>query len=283
MKCAGQLCAALLLLTAVSSSFADDRHSEFDFFPIDHLYPIYIANPLRSTFSFQPLYFSSSDIPASSDRRFDLNMGGTLGIARLHPQDSPELGWQLSLEAGFRGQFDTEYSEDNVGWDGHYALYLDYRHHDSIAYRVGLHHTSSHVGDEYAERTGRQRINYTRQEVLVGAAWHFQPDWLTYLEVARTYDRRNTAVQRSGRAEWGVQYDKDNLFTARLGGYVALDLSTYEENDWERNTTLQAGIRWSAQERLWRLGIEYYDGRSQLGEFFQRHEKYLSLGLWLDI
>jgi hypothetical protein len=210
-------------------------------------------------------------------------MGGILGLARLHPEGHPELGWQLSLEAGFRGQFDTGYSEDNIGWDGHYALYLDYRHSRKIAYRFGMHHTSSHVGDEYAERTGRLRINYTRQEFRLAALWDFRPDWQTYLELARAYDQRNETLQRAGRAEVGLQYEKASLFTPRIGAYAAIDISAYEENDWQRNTTLQVGISWPSQERRWRFGIEYYDGRSQLGEFFQQHEKYFSLGLWLDI
>ena len=181
------------------------------------------------------------------------------------------------------GIVDAAYSEDNIGWDGNYALFLDYRHSKKIAYRLGVHHTSSHVGDEFAERTGRQRINYTRQEWRLGSIWNMTDNWQTYLEVARTFDRRNKALQQSGRAEWGLQYERQNLFWDRIGGYTALDISSYEENNWQANTTVQLGISWPTLKRQWRLGIEYYDGRSQMGEFFQFDEKYLSLGLWMDL
>ena len=272
-----------LILLVFSCPLNAAQTNTFKFFPTTHLYPHYIANPIRSCFSFQTLNFSSSEIPQSSNERFDLNIGGALGIARLQPTLHPDLGWELSLEAGFRGQFDREYSEDNVGWDGHYALFLDYRPSKQLAYRLGLHHTSSHIGDEYAERTGHQRINYTRQEVRLGSTWSFTHHWQTYIEVASAYDLRNQVLQRAGRAEWGLQYDHTTYFSSHLGGYAALDISAYEENDWQRNSTLQIGISWPSQERRWRLGIEYYAGRSQLGEFFQYQERYLGLGLWLDL
>lgn len=138
------------ILIQPHSLLAETQFSQFSFFLVDHLYPHYIANPVRSTFSFQAMKFSNSDIPQSGDQRFGINMGANLGLVRLHPENNPD-----------------------VGWDGHYALFLDYRHSKKIAYRLGIHHTSSHIGDEYIERTGRQRINYTRQEIRLGNAWSF--------------------------------------------------------------------------------------------------------------
>lgn len=284
----GQTTSLRILLTLAitvwsTPLFATQATSTYLFFPVDHLYPHYLANPLRSSFSFQMLNFSASDIPQSSHKRFDLNLGGTFGILRRHPRGQSNLGWQLSIEAGFRGQFDTEYSEDNLGWDGLYALFLDYRPSQQLAFRFGFHHTSSHIGDEFAERTGRQRINYTRQEIRLGTLWNFAQHWQTYAEVANGYDLRNSQLQKPGRFEGGIQYDHKTLFNPHLGGYAALDISGYAENDWQRNISFQAGISWPAKERHWRLGLEYYDGRSQLGEFFQYHEHYLGIGIWLDL
>ncbi|MFO7602783.1 MAG: DUF1207 domain-containing protein [Gammaproteobacteria bacterium] len=273
----------LMSLLIYSRCLAASESWRLAYFPTDHLYAHYLANPLHSNFSFQYRHITHSAIPQTGDRRFALSIGGNLGLIRLHPVDQPQRGWQLSLEAGGRGEFDTTYSEDNIGWDGLYGLFLDYRHNHRLAYRLGMHHTSSHIGDEYAERTGWQRINYTRQEVRLAALWAFIEHGQTYLEIAHAYDRRNQVLQQPGRAEWGIQYKRDRLFQHYPGGYVALNISTYEENDWDTNTTLQAGIHWPAGERLWRLGLEYYDGRAQMGEFFLFNEKYISLGLWMDL
>jgi hypothetical protein len=36
-------------------------------------------------------------------------------------------------------------------------------------------------------------------------------------------------------------------------------------------------------DRTWRLGVELYDGRPNLGEFFQDSEAHVALGVWLDL
>jgi len=245
-------------------------------FPIDQLYPDYIANPLRSTFSAKSLFFEKTSIANTSRRRFDLKLGGRLGLYRKN-------SWQLTLEGGFHGQFDADNSEDNIGWDGIYALSLDIHTSEALAYRLGIHHISSHVGDELAERTGRQRINYTRQETRAGIMWTFSPHWQSYAEIAWGHDLRNKSLQRPWRTELGIQYEKPQYFFKQLGWYIALDHSLYEENNWDINTTMQMGIVSEQNKRHWRLGLEYYNGRSQLGEFFQDREKYIGIGIWIDI
>jgi len=68
-----------------------------------------------------------------------------------------------------------------------------------------------------------------------------------------------------------------------MGWYTALDLSATEERDWRVDTSLHLGLLMDQGDRTWRLGIEYYKGRPNMGEFFQDEESYISLGLWLDI
>jgi hypothetical protein len=252
-------------------------------FPLTRLYPNYIANPQRSTLSAQYMSFDKTEIANTTRRRDDLKMGGMLGVVRVHDTDTPDLGWQFTVEAGFHGQFDPGHSADNIGWDGVYAFMLEMRPSEMLAHQFAVHHVSSHVGDEYAERTGRLRINYTRQEVRYGAAWTFMPHWLAYGELGYGYDLRNEDLQEPWRAEVGGQYENSRMWWNDLGLYVALDLSSYEENDWGINTAIQFGFVISRNERRWRMGLELYDGRSQIGEFFQDDERYIGFGVWMDI
>jgi len=249
-------------------------------FPTDQLYTEYIANPLRSTFSAQTLFFDKTSIANTSLRRFSLKVGGRLGIyRRIYSQ----FAWQITLNGGFHGQFDAEQSQDNIGWDGLYGMSFDIRTSDSLAYRLAVHHTSSHIGDEIAERTGRKRINYTRQETRAGIMWTFIPKWTSYAEIAYGHDLREKSLQRPWRAELGLQHEKPQYFSEQIGWYMALDLSSYEESNWDINTTVQMGIVSTLNKRKWRFGFEYYDGRAQLGEFFQDTERYIGIGLWIDI
>ena len=46
----------------------------------------------------------------------------------------------------------------------------------------GTKHDSAHVGDEHSERTGRQRIGYTREELVAGVSWRPARKWRIYAE-----------------------------------------------------------------------------------------------------
>jgi len=249
--------------------------------PDYQIYPVNLADPRRPQFSAQTLYIDKTTIKDTGNRIYDLKMGGRLGLYHLAPEINSRLGWLLSLDVGFHGQFDAEHSEDNIGWDGVYSLLLSYRPNQKVAFKLGAYHVSAHIGDEYAERTGRVRINYTREELQAGLNLELVNNVQWYAEAGRAYDQRNKAVQKPWRLKTGLQYWPDTKPTK--GWYAGLDLGASEERDWNVDTTLQWGWLIPSGTRLWRVGLEYYDGKTQLGEFFQDDERYISIGLWIDI
>lgn len=249
--------------------------------PATHLYAPYIADPRRPNFSFQLMTFSASDVADSGERRYGVKFGGLFEVVEARSRDGSDRGWQLGLEGGFIGQFDRTRSEDLIGWDGIYGAFAAWRPSAALAYKLGLHHISAHVGDEYAERTGRRRINYTRGEVVAGLRASPGGRWHAYAEAGWAYDLRNDAVQRPWRAQLGVEYAAP--WRASAGWYAAADAYASEERDWRIDRTLQAGLAVRRGARTWRFGIEHYRGRSLLGEFFQHDERYTSLAVWLDL
>lgn len=250
-------------------------------FPEQQLYPVNLADPRRIQFAAKYLYFSHTGIASTSDRRFDLKLGGRFGLLHLPKEGSEDLGWLLSLDAGFHGQFDVSASQDNIGWDGIYALMLSYRPDQTMAFKIGAYHISSHVGDEYIERTGRTRINYTREELQAGMNLSLSDRWQWYIEAGRAYDLRNQQLQEPWRAQTGLQYRSAGR--QQQAWYAGLDIGATEERDWQKDISLQLGWQIPTATRVWRVGLEAYDGKAQLGEFFQDDERYLGLGLWLDV
>ncbi len=255
------------------------------FAPGSDLYPRYIADPLRPTMAIQ--YMSvSSDIPETGDRRFLFDLGGRFGLLRIHPAEQTEAGFQIDLQAAFLGMFDLEYSSDGIGWDGLYGMLLTWSSGRGTALKFGMQHDSSHVGDEYMERTGRLRIGYTREEIVLGLSRELMPHLLVYGEGAYGSTLANEEVQEPWRLQGGLQYeDADRLLRGRLGWYAALNVTSYEENDWDANFSIQAGLLAPAREldRSFRLGVAYYHGRSLIGEFSQFDEEYISVGFWIDL
>lgn len=254
--------------------------------PSGDLYPRYIADPRRPGFTIAAASFSDSDIPDAGDSRFILRLGGRYGFMRFYPEGRPDHGFQIDAEGGFFGHFDRDNSTDNIGWDGLYGLQLAWAGGGGLAVRFGLFHDSSHVGDEYAERTGRERIEYTRQEYRGGLSWRFAPGWRVYGEVGWGWDLRNEELMEAWRAQYGLEYESPfSLWSGRAGWYVATDIATYDEDDGDINFTLQGGLMYRLDElgRVYRIGLELYDGRSHIGEFFQHKERYVAFGFWFDL
>ncbi|MGM0452000.1 MAG: DUF1207 domain-containing protein [Thermodesulfobacteriota bacterium] len=256
------------------------------FGPGDRLYETYIANPMRPVFAFNSISVKDSDLPDAGDRRFLLKLGGRKGFLRLHRAGRPDSGFQFDLQAAFLGMFDRENSLDNIGWSGLYGAQVNWANGSGLAFKLALEHDSSHVGDEYIERTGRKRINYTRQEYVFGASFHHFTYWRIYGDVGRAFDLRNPAVQEKWRARGGVEFEADELFwNDSAGFYAAVDFNAYEESDWDADVTAQAGLVVPIETlgHTYRIGLHYRDGRSVIGEFSQFNETYYGIGFWLEI
>jgi hypothetical protein len=252
-------------------------------FPVGDVYPVYIADPHRPMTAVMPQFYSRVGIYDSTDVRTGLAVGGRFGILRLTPVSPGGRTWQLSVDAGLNAQFDSNQKLDNVGWDGKYGLTLTTANGGPLSLRVAIFHDSAHIGDEYAERTGRTRIDYTREEFAFGFAVRPARGWRFYAEGAYAHFLL-TEEQRPWRAQGGLEYTRrPSLLGGRFAWYAAVDFSGTEERDWRLDTSVQTGITTTSGGRRWRLGVQYNDGAPPMGEFFQDTEAWFTLGIWIDM
>lgn len=255
------------------------------FSPGSDLYPRYIADPRRPRFALMVQRMLDSEIEEAGDGRIGVMMGGCYGFLRAIHEGNPEGGVQLDIEAGFLGQFDSEASLDAIGWDGFYGFMFSWKPSGPLSFRFAIQHDSAHVGDEYAEETGRMRINYTREElVLAGAVQPFK-GFHGYVELGWAYHRGDERL-KPWRLQMGLQYESELLWwDGHVGWYAGIDNVVWDERDWQSTTTFQAGISIKVTDlaRSWRIGLQAGNGRSVVGEFFEYDEKYVSLGLWMEL
>lgn len=252
-------------------------------FPADDVFPVYIADPHRPGNAATVHFYTHVGIADSSDVRAGLKAGGRFGVLRIDPPVPEGRSWQVSIDAGLDAQFDSYHKLDDIGWDGNYGLTFTTASGGPLSFKLGLLHCSSHVGDEYMERTGRQRIGYTREEVAFGIGYRLSRSWRAYGE-AGVASKEGTEEQAPWRAEAGLEYEsRPRLFGGRFAWYLALDLASWQERDWRLDAVLQGGIESKAHGRTWRIGGEYSNGRPPLGEFFQDTESRLTLGIWVDL
>lgn len=274
--------AASAAQTASAAAPSGPSHA-WSFFPDDDLYPQYIADPLRPQSAVMLAGLPSSGIPDSGDLRFLLRLGGRYSIARRHPTGQPDRGLQIDFEGGFFGQFDMRHSQDNIGWDGLYGLRLAYKGGGPWAFTLASRHDSAHVGDEYAQRTGRERIGYTREEVVLGASWAPSRFWRAYGEAGWGYNRIES--EQPIRLQMGIEHvGRKGLFRGDLPWYAALDANVYKESDLEVRVSAQLGMIFPTRRGTdrYRAALELVSGRSVLGEFSMNDETYLALGWYFD-
>ena len=251
-------------------------------FPPNDFYPRYIADPLRPQNALTIQWLPHTELEDTTAGRFGLRTGGTLGIYRWHPEGDTDLGWQLSFEGGMSAQFDIGYSWDNTGWDGFYGLTLAWKPKHNLGFRIGSKHDSSHIGDEYSDRTGIQRIHYTREDAILGVSWELMPRWVLYSELGYG---NGYAGSLTATIQVGTQYNTEQTYWKNRASYfVAFNSRSYEESDWRTRVTIQTGFMIPVGNRssVHRIAIEAGLGRSVMGQFAHYDESWVAIGWFYD-
>lgn len=253
------------------------RQHQLDWFPSRLLYPAYLADPRRAKFAFKRLNVSDPDIPETGNSRFHLSAGNRFGILRYGK-------WQFDIHAGAFLDFDIDNSQDNIGWDGLFGWMLSRQFGRSTVAKLEYNHQSSHRGDEYIERTGFNRIDYTRAELNLGISHVVTPEVRFYGEGGWATTTNNETLQDDGRIQAGIEYMRPYpVRKTPTGFYLAGDVQALEATDWDVTTNVQAGMFLMQPETTWRTGLEYRSGRPVIGEFIQNDEDYIGWGIWIDL
>ena len=252
-------------------------------FPSGDVYHVYVADPHRPTNALVESSIFDNTIPDMGSPITRLAAGGHFGMLRIGPAKPGGRTWQVSIEAGFDALFDAKNRLDAVGWDGNYGLTLTTASSSRLGLKIAVLHVSAHLGDEYQERTGRERINYTREEVAVGVAWQWSPRWRTYFETGGAYKMGHPSLE-TWRAQSGLEFDSGPGPCGRkFACYAAVDVSTLEERRWRVDVTANVGIVVHGLGRTTRLFVEWHDGRPTPNEFFLDSLSSLSVGIKIDL
>ena len=191
--------------------------------------------------------------------------------------------WQVSIDGGLDAVFDGQHRLDGIGWDGNYGLSVTTASSSPWSFRFALQHLSAHLGDEYQERTGRQRRNYTREEIAVAAVRRLGPRSRAYGEIGGAYVTR-AEIQDPWRLQAGIEHEGVRRFLwNEFTWYAAADFQSMQERGWRIDAAIEAGlVKWT-NARAYRIGASYVDGRPTLGEFYDLTERYFALFLKMAI
>ncbi|MGH8545024.1 MAG: DUF1207 domain-containing protein [Gammaproteobacteria bacterium] len=196
------------------------------------------------------------------------------------------IDWQAGLQAGVFSIFDLNAdSSDLINSDFFVGLPISARY-GPLSAQVRVFHQSSHLGDEFLLRprgagatVDRINLSYEGADLRLSVKpW----DWLRlYAGGGAIFDAEPDLD--AWMAQGGFEITSpDPIYSNLLYPIVALDVQSFEESDWGVNYSARAGVEvrseWLAARRL-QLVMEYFNGRSPNGQFYDRDIEYFGPGL----
>ncbi len=245
--------------------------------PTDLLYTSYLAGPKEPRMALAILH--ERDI----GWQMELEAGARVGILRYGSLNDNVLeGWQLDVEGAGPPRLNMEEEMDLDATDFRVGVPLTWRR-GAYQAKFAYYHTSAHVGDEYIERNpGFQRINYVRDAFVLGGGYFPDPDLRLYAEIGYAFNTDGGA--QPWELQFGVEFspvEHSGIFGApfwAINGYLR------EEVNWGGNVNIMVGWQWRGDRNnhLFRIGLQYLDGKTMQYAFFNNSEQFVGFGTWYD-
>jgi hypothetical protein len=213
---------------------------------------------------------------------WDTTLGARVGLLRYGTENNiwPE-GWQLDVEGAAFPRLMLENDRDLNSADFRAGMPLT-RRVGPWEMKFGYYHYCSHLGDEFVlTHPGFRRINYVRETVILGLAAYLSPN-------LRLYSEAGYAVHVDGESQpWEFQFGADWSPAEPSGPcgapFFAINCHLRQENDFGGNMTVESGWQWRGTAgHLFRIGMRYFNGMSEQGQFFDTFEEQVGVGLWYD-
>jgi hypothetical protein len=204
------------------------------------------------------------------------------GVFPLLEDDAPWGGrWQIGVLGSVFALFDrASVSQDLINNDYFVGVPINWRKGRWSA-QARYYHQSSHLGDEFLLRgTGTPRINLSFEVADLRLSYDIDEEFRVYGGGGRVL--RSEPHLHPWLAQLGGEYTADWTFLRdTLRPVAGLDLQAREFQDWTPDLSLRAGVQLDNRlvaGRKVQLLLEYYNGKSPNGQFFQEDIEYLAVG-----
>ena len=247
---------------------------------VGRLFEPLVADPRWPHFFASYNYYETSG-DDSLENIASVGFGETISLVRKTFANN--LRVEGGIQAGVFAIFDVEAeSKDLVNADYFVGPYAAFRYGDfSLLTRV--YHQSSHLGDEYILRdVNIDRVNLSYEAVDLIASLELPYGFRVYGGGGYLFDQDPSDL-KPWMTQYGVEFRSPHTIAGNaLRPIFAADFQNREENDWDLDLSLRLGVQVEdpgrfSQRMLWML--EYYDGRSPNGQFYEDRLKYYGLGV----
>jgi hypothetical protein len=213
---------------------------------------------------------------------WDVTLGGNVGILRYGTTDDirPQ-GWQLGIEGASQVRLDRGEHLDVDSSDFRFGIPMTWG--DSIyQQKFAFYHLSSHIQDEFLlKHPGFPRLNYSRNVFVWGHSLYPTDNFRVYAEVGYGFV---VDVSKPWEFQFGFDYAPGYATGSRGAPFAAVNGHLRQEVNYGGNLNAQAGWAWrrSPASGLYRIGVEYFNGKDDQFSFFNDSLQKIGIGMWYD-
>lgn len=199
--------------------------------------------------------------------------------------DGPLDGrWQLALQAGVFSIFDLESESFDLLNSDFMAGFAATWRRGPLAGMLRLFHQSSHLGDELLLRERVDRVNLSYEQLDALVSYELGHGLRAYGGGGVIVHADPASLDRPS-LQLGLEWQSPRTWwEGALRPLAAVDVKSWAETGWEADLSARAGFEvesFPLSGRRLQLLLEYYDGRSPNGQFFERDVRWLGLGTHL--
>jgi len=250
---------------------------EWQVLPDGLIYPSYLAGPK------EPRLAGVWNHDPGLGWMLDLEAGGRVALLRYGTENlqRPD-GWELGIEGAAFPRLDADHEGDMISTDFRVGVPLTFGF-GPWRMKLAVYHLSSHLGDEFMLRfPDIPRDNYSRNAIVLGSGCYLTEDVFLYGEAEWAF--YTDGYTQPWQFQFGVDYTSLRSASSPTGSpFEALNGILREEVDYGGSFVAQAGWQWRGRtNHLFRIGVQYFTGKSDQHQFFCRDEDKVGIGIWYD-
>jgi hypothetical protein len=251
-----------------------------EFFPKGLLFSPLIADPRWPHFS--AVYQRFHD-DARLGNAAIASLGETISIVR-GPIGEKGGAWEVGIQAAVFSLFDLDAPSTDL-------VNSDYIVGFPFAYRIGnfsalarYFHQSSHLGDEFLIENRVERVNLSYETVDLRLSYELF-EWLRVYGGGGYIVRSDPDNLKPWSTQMGIEVRTPHAyFGGTLRPIAAVDIQYREQNDWNADLSVRAGVQLekvSIFDRKIQFLAEYFNGYSPNGQFYREKVEYIGVGIHL--
>ncbi len=249
--------------------------------PSGHLFKPLLADPRWAHFSASYRHFVNDN--------FEGRNIGAVSFGETIPFYRGNLGrslaqWETGLQAGVFSDFNLgASSSDLINTDFIASAYASMRAKQFSAFGR-VYHQSSHLGDEFLLRrvnSAFERINLSYEGADLRLSYEFPYGIRLYGGGGGLFHKEPSAL-KVWMTQYGIEFRSPwRLDFAPLRPIIAADFKNFQENNWNTDASVRAGVEFDNLQVLGRklqILVEYFNGNSPSGQFLRNNVEYIGIG-----